>query len=125
MEFDWINLPVPLWVKILQQLDKRALLNASETCTTFSKLLGNTILTDILKLYFNFQIHKEKIDKQLLNVFKHSNRNYNKIQISCLDLKTPSEDFQSIIEILKLFSHNIREIVLSRQDTLLLLENVI
>lgn len=99
MTSDWKSLPEHLWITILKQLDAKTLLIASETCTLFRDLLTNTILTDKLKLRIDFIFNDH-----LQEVLECSNRKYRSLVLRGFSQYVPnsSEDFQTIIDILKL-----------------------
>lgn len=96
---DWITLPEHLWIKILQQLDVKNLLKATEVCTTFNNLLVNPILNDKVKLVLNYRLHE-----QLWDFLKHCLiRNYTNVELKFLSESTSrfSEVFDATIELLK------------------------
>ena len=94
MDFEWIHLPEPCWMRVFQQLDVKTLVKTSRVCTTFNNFLSNTILSEKLKLVLNLDNCKKD-----LNLI----RNYRNVKLKSFSEHFPvsSEDFQAIIKLLK------------------------
>lgn len=119
---NWIKLPEQIWISILQHLDVKSMLRASETCTMLSNLVEIKKLTDRIKLSFVLTPYIKndvtEAAKKIMEVFGNSNRDYKTVEFDFLQksiFAEPAPRFYKValgksIQIIKMFSYSVRNV---------------
>ena len=109
--FDWLQLPVEVWLHILEYLDLPSLLITSELCHTFYSIIGtskNFINKIRLSIHFKDDSTIEK-SNDFVRILQSSHRQY-----TIINMKNYSEKSKvsETIQILTKFNNSLKELSL-------------
>lgn len=105
--FDWLQLPVEVWLKIFEYLDLPNFLKATEVCQTFSSIIGTSNkLINKIRLSIDFDAKKKD---DFVRILQSSQRQY-----TIISMKNSSENNKELeaIQIMTKFDSSLKELSL-------------
>lgn len=105
--FDWLQLPVEVWLDILEYLDLPSFLKTTEVCHTFFAIIGTSNkLINKIRLSINFDVKKTN---DFVWILQSSQRQY-----TVINIKNSSENNKELeaIQILTKFDNSLKEVSL-------------
>lgn len=109
--FDWLQLPIEVWIYILEFLDLPSFLKTTEVCQLFSSIIGtSTKLINKIRLSINFDDTSiEKKTNDFVRILQSSQRHYTSINLK--NSSDKSTELETIL-ILTQFNNSLKELSL-------------